>query len=195
MKKTINYKDRILVLLLCIIPLYSHAQHLKFMGVPINGTINNFQKKLQYKGFSISKYNKGLSAGVRDFDGYFANKKASVIVFYNTRTKTVYKCRVAFDSYESESSAIPDYSYFKELLSDKYNSHSLNSDMVKDSTRAPYSYSWAVIQPPVEIGSLLLGYIEISIESYNNLLKYMIWIDYIDSTNNELNDKDKMNDL
>lgn len=90
-------KKIIVAFILCCVSVLSYGQHLSFMGIPINGTITSFQSKLTQKGFKPSSSNKYLPLGVRKFEGYFTNKSADVIVFYNNQTKLVYMCRVIFD--------------------------------------------------------------------------------------------------
>lgn len=173
-----------------------NAQHLKFMGIPIDGTINNFQTKLSQKGFSISSYNKSAPIGVRQFVGNFTNKKAQIVVFYNAKTKIVYKVRVAFEEdFDENSDAKNSFNYYKELLTQKYGEYSLNSDMSEETAKED-SYSLLVIQQPIEEDPQLLGIINLSIQEYSFIgLKYNIWIDYDDCKNGAYNENEISNDL
>ena len=47
-------KKIILSIVLVCFCIVAHAAHLKFMGIPITGTITAFQSKLQTKGGSVS---------------------------------------------------------------------------------------------------------------------------------------------
>lgn len=49
----------------CLMAMSMHAQneHMKFMGIPLNGTIAAFQSKLQAKGI---KYDAKMSAEIKD---------------------------------------------------------------------------------------------------------------------------------
>lgn len=180
-------------LLSCILllTLVTHAQHLKFMGIPINGNIDVFQTKLAQKGIKVSELNKTAPVGVRVFKGYFTNEKANIVVFYNIKTKNVYKCRVAFDKvYETIDNVRSDFDYYKEKLNQKY--VGLTSDMI-DEHNDDNSYSIMVIQPPVRVGATVLGVIGLEIRE--NDYDYSLWIDYTDIQNSTNNEEQSTNDL
>ena len=62
------------------------------MGIPLNGTINQFQEKLISKGVKpYADFNK-LAQGepIRFFRGNFAGNKALIKIKYNNRTKIVW---------------------------------------------------------------------------------------------------------
>ncbi len=66
MKKTIT----LIFCLLTAIIVQAQTEHLNFMGIPLNGTITQFQTKLMAKGAKPdAKMNKELSAGCRMFKG------------------------------------------------------------------------------------------------------------------------------
>jgi hypothetical protein len=58
-------------------------QHMSFLGIPIDGTISQFQEKLIKKGFKLSSKNKEYGAGERAFDGKFMGRNALCVVSYN----------------------------------------------------------------------------------------------------------------
>ncbi len=157
----------IVLLFLSLLCSTVRAQHPDFMGIPINGTIDNFQAKLAQKGIKVSPVNKYVQAGARQFEGYFANQKAQIVVFYSINSKKVYKCRVSFDDlYYSWSQVNNAFNYYKELLKEKYR-NALNSDM-SDEYKSDVSFTLMVVQPPVDVGSLLLGTIELDIKNYDD---------------------------
>lgn len=186
-------KKYILVSCMLLITMVTYAQHLKFMGIPINGNINAFQTRIAQKGIKVSYRNKTAPAGVRIFEGYFSNEKADIIVFYNVKTKNIYQCRVAFEKvFETIDAAQTKYDYYKVQLNQKYDG--LTSDMI-DEMKSDTSFSIAVIQPPVREGALLLGYIELCIRELGYNLGYSLWIDYIDRKNSTNNEEENTNDL
>lgn len=89
---------RFLATLLLVLPMLLSAQHLKFMGIPLTGTITSFSTKLKAKGFTVSKYNKSAPKGVRLFDGTFFGNDASVYVYYDPRTSQVYRAKACIDN-------------------------------------------------------------------------------------------------
>lgn len=51
---------------------YTHAfseEHLKFLGFPIDGTVNEYASKLKAKGFYVSPDNEYASNGLRVMEG------------------------------------------------------------------------------------------------------------------------------
>lgn len=111
-------------LLCAIVSLAQTNTHIKFMGIPITGTITQFQNKLIAKGCT---YNKTLSAslpnGSRAFKGTFVGNKVEIYVYYDIKTKIVYRTKAAINGV-SEDIADQEYSKIKNLLSQKYGSDS-----------------------------------------------------------------------
>ena len=98
MKKTI-----IILFLLISISVFSQ-QHISVFGLPLNGSINNFTTKLATKGIVVDKeQNRAMPAGVRAFKGTFAGYFSSrILVFYDSRTKNVFKCAINFDGLDEQ---------------------------------------------------------------------------------------------
>lgn len=68
-------------ILLCLFAFNAMAQneHLKFMGIPLDGTIDAFQKKLEAKGVKYDKIiSNSIPIGVRGFKGRFAGEDAEI---------------------------------------------------------------------------------------------------------------------
>lgn len=95
------------------------AQHLKFMGIPIDGNINTFASKLNAKGFSISPLNKDAGVGLRIMVGRFFNEAAQLWISYTPSTKTVYSVRVVFWS-DSETVCKSFKEELEESIKEKY---------------------------------------------------------------------------
>lgn len=186
-------KKILLIFHLLLITSIGSAQHLRFMGIPIDESVNTFQTKLTQKGLRVSNRSKYSPIGVRIFEGYFTNKKVEIVVFYNVRTKKVYKCRVVFDNvFETMSEVQSEFDHYKDLLSQKYNG--LTSDMI-DDLQNDNSFSIAVIQQPIREESPLLGLVVLSIQELDYGLGYSLWIDYEDAENSLYNEQQNTNDL
>jgi len=97
------------------------SDHLKFMGIPITGTINHFQQKLIAKGCKISDRNKYASAGKRMFSGSFSGEQAEICIFYDRNTKIVYRAKAILLRI-SKNTATDKYDSFKYKLTQKYGS-------------------------------------------------------------------------
>lgn len=118
-------KKLLFTLCFLIFAIVSFAQantHIKFMGIPLTGTIAQFQAKLVAKGCT---YNKVVSAtipnGTRAFNGTFVENKVNIYVYYDTKTKIVYRTK-AVVSGVTEDIAEQEYSKIKDLLTQKYGS-------------------------------------------------------------------------
>ena len=75
------------------------AQHLKFLGIPIDDSITKFQSKLAAKGIRINQVKSNdAPLGQRIFNGKFMGYNAEFTVFYNRNTKDVYKVEAVIDS-------------------------------------------------------------------------------------------------
>ncbi len=99
----------------------SFAQdHLKFMGIPLDGTINQFQAKLVAKGMTVDyAANKFIGIGCRKFKGSFSGEESLIYVFYDEKTKIVYRAKAVIDT-SWESIRDEKYKYFVNMLSTKY---------------------------------------------------------------------------
>lgn len=96
-------------------------------------------------------------------------------------------CRVVFDYlYNSKSDARVDFASYKAALGNKYDAVSLTSDDIQD--KEPDAYTWLVTQPAIQEGSPLIGIIELKIKEADYAFKYQLWIDYVDSVNQDKNE-------
>ena len=112
---------KILVLLMTlIISLTSFAQieHIKFMGIPIDGSLKSFCSKLKKKGFVRDPYDT-RDKDKRIFIGNFAGSKSKIFIYSDKKTKTVHSVVVTITTY-TEDIAISEYKNFKKLLIEKY---------------------------------------------------------------------------
>lgn len=115
-------KKIISVIIVCLVSLSTYAQveHMKFMGIPLDGNISAFQQKLKSKGV---EYNSNLSsrspAGVRAFKGVFSGEEANIYVYYNAKTKTVYRAKAVL-TIVNESIADNKFDKFASMLKEKY---------------------------------------------------------------------------
>lgn len=183
-------KKSLIILILSVLAmcLPAQAEHLKFMGIPLTGSITQFQQKLTAKGV---KYDKAMSqqlpAGVRMFNGTFAGEKSKIFVYYDPSSKVVYKAK-AVSGYPSASSCNTKYEDLKSMLSSKYSEAETDIDY-QDGHEAFYYRVYNNGNP--------LGVIAVYV-SYNLYAYPMdneVNIEYIDYANYLKNDDSKMNDL
>ena len=95
------------------------AQHLSFMGIPLNCTIDQFQTQLAGKGiYPEVEMNRSLPFGERMFSGTFAGYPCQIALFYNNN-RIVYQARVGYGN-SSESFVDMFYSDIQSSLAAKY---------------------------------------------------------------------------
>ena len=116
MKKLILLFVFILLAIICD----AQTEHMKFAGIPLNGTMIQFQTKLQAKGYKPQvKLNSSLPEGTRAFKGTFIGKEAEVPVHYDPQSKLVYSAKAYFENY-TEEKAKEEVEYLKNMLLLKY---------------------------------------------------------------------------
>lgn len=128
----INHKKhtamkRLLIAILLALPLLAapaqaqttEEQHLEFMGIPIDGTLNAFARKLQAKGMEIKYQNLNDVWIIGDFAG---NEDCWIIPLANTSSDPVWRVSVMLPPTNMWSWSVLEDRYltFKNMLSRKY---------------------------------------------------------------------------
>ena len=193
---------RILIALLfvfsCIGAMAQNAnEHLKFMGIPINGTLESFTQKL------VAKKIKSIQAaeGVGLFNGTFAGKNdCNIFVATVPNRNIVSKVVVCLPPRETWAWLESDYNQFKQMLTSKYGEPFQHSETFKAGTftssdylkisalkegKCEYYVGWKLNE-----GVILLEII--SIESPSSCL---VRLSYFDAINSKLEETSKQDDL
>ena len=80
-----------ILLIFFLMPLSVNAQHLSFLGIPLDGNIEAFSAKLKAKGYVFNNSSKTARKGIRYFDGKFMDKDVDVYIEYDKyNNNTVY---------------------------------------------------------------------------------------------------------
>lgn len=184
MKRTIS------LLLLCMIWFVASAQqHMKFMGIPLDGTITTFTTKLQAKGVKISPNNSKSGAGCRWFVGSFFGQSAEIYVYYNPTTKIVYRAKAVIerDKFEQlkniydEISTSIDSKYLGRHKEDTYEGKvSIHYDIDLETSADYYE------------GSIDLFFTDNGLTYYTT---YYLHIDYYDEANRRKHERSINNDI
>ena len=105
---------------ICLCMAASAQQHMKFMGIPLDGTIDNFTMKLKAEGvtYDVEK-SKAAGKGIRKFCGTFMGEKATFAVFYNYKSKIVFSAAVELN-YPTVESAHTPFVNLNDQLQQKY---------------------------------------------------------------------------
>lgn len=179
-----------LLLLLCAPLQVSAQQHLKFMGIPLTGSIDNFQRKLAAKGIQPDReFNRIMPFGSRCFKGRFTGKSCTIHTYY-TDNKTVYRAKAVYSN-DNEGLADQFYEEIKELLQTKY-----PNGLVKNSTYEGYD-AFDVMVLAAD-GETVLGFINLYKTRYGMSVidyEYAIHVDYTDYINSNAKENEKMDDL
>ncbi len=185
-------KKTILVIMTCLMALAVQAQkeHMKFMGIPLNGTISSFQTKLAAKGIKYdAKMSAQLKTPCRAFQGVFSGEKADIYVYYNEKTKVVYRAKAVI-TYSDKTIGERKFEDFKYMLKTKYakgNSYEGEQDghpalnlIVPDSKDERY------------IGTIDLY---MTNPQYSFMNEIYLHVDYNDTPNKWVNESKNMDDL
>lgn len=185
-------KKSIFLLIVCICAWFTpvHAEHLKFMGIPLTGTITQFQQKLAAKGVTHDKKASAIAAvGTRIFNGKFAGSKADIVVWYDADTKIVYGAKAVYECY-STTSRDNKYDDIKSMLSTKYSEESCEEGYQD-------GHDTYTIKVTDDFGYSLIGVISLYCKQgefpYDDT--YYVFVEYLDFENFSKNQDSKMNDL
>lgn len=95
----------------------AQSNHLKFKGIPIEGTQNSFVQKLKAKGFTY----KGMDEGIAILEGEFAGiKKCTILVSRFADKDVVQLVAVVFPERDNWADIMSDYNTYKQFLTEKY---------------------------------------------------------------------------
>ena len=110
------------VLLVCsVISFAQTEQHMKFMGIPMVGTLQSFTKKIEAKGYTIISMQDNQSVLAGSFCGY-QNCKIAVV---SEKGLQISMADVLFPPMDKWTNLFGCYHFFKDLLINKYgNPHS-----------------------------------------------------------------------
>ena len=110
-------KQLVLVLMLFIgMTVAAQTDHLKFKGVPIDGTLSSFVNKLKQKGFTVQQSDKETVL----LNGDFAAVKGCTVVVSEHESGVVNRVAVMFPSQDTWAMLYNDYSNLKDMLTQKY---------------------------------------------------------------------------
>lgn len=168
--------------------------HIKFMGIPLTGTIAQFQAKLVAKGCTYNKVaSSSISNGTRAFKGTFVGNKVDIYVYYDIKTKIVYRTK-AVVSGVSEDLAEQEYSKIKDLLSQKYGSGS--EDMYVGTKDGKESVSFISANEEDEINGSIDLFITQDEETWVRApFNYNLHIDYNDRVNTNKHENQQLDEI
>lgn len=179
-------KKSVLLVIFSFLSILAQAQtgHLRFDGIPLAGTIEQYQIQLIQKGYKLDKFSSKYSAenGTRIFKGKFLNQKAKIAVYFDPETQIVFAAQ-AYYTHLNKNKAQIKLNELKRLLISKYGSNAvIEHDQDKDLPGFLLNMREGQIY----------GYVKKNSNIYHN---YSTHIQYTDTTNSANHKKQFLNDL
>ena len=149
MKKTI-----ILFLFSMFCMIVQGQTHMKFMGIPLNGSVEMFTQKLKAKGVICNVGKSKLApSGAKICDGPFMGQNSEFMVFFNTKDRNVFSVLVTME-YSSLDLAYVMFERISNQLKEKYPNAVVG--VMDDSDGAPEGLKFSI---PDERETKVLGFI------------------------------------
>lgn len=188
-------KKLFIAFMLCIASM-SFAQvsgHMKFMGIPMEGTVEQFVSKLKAKGMVYM----GTNDGVTLLQGEFAATKSCVIgVTKMEDANKVNMVAVIFPSKETWGSLSEQYYTLKDMLTEKYGEPESTEQFKRDNLSDFMKFHGIYDDEATFISEYTCdnGYIQLSMKKMDTL-KCSVFLRYIDNSNAEETRQRIMDDL
>ena len=182
-------KRKLLVAILLFLSFACYAQtsHMKFMGIEMGRTIDQFQAGLAKKGAKVSWMNKYAPVGQRVFEGPFSGEQAQILIWYNERTKLVYRAKAIVER-EGTQSILSVLSQYEGKLDLKYGVECKETDTFEDD----HLHEFKSVLYTTENGTISLFIIG---EEYGDNGNFKLHIDYHDKDSYTQKIADEMDDL
>ncbi len=172
------------------------TEHMKFKGVPIDGTLNEYVSKMKKSGFTLI----GTEDGVAMLKGDFAAYKDCIIGVATLKGKDlVSKITVIFPKCDTWSALSSNYYNLKELLTEKYGEPSevvekFDTDYEPDDDNSKMHQVGMNNCKYYTTYELENGTIQLSIEN-NGFSASFVMLSYFDKINSEIIRQKAIDDL
>ena len=169
--------------LLLLLSLSSTAQteHVRFLGIPLDGTIHQFQEELTTKGCSDGKVFLILE-GMKAFKGSYAEHDALLMVFYDETIDVVYQAKAVITCQDEETSE----AVFNEINEQLQTEHGTFLS-TKSVQFGHDSYGYTIFSPERvvmgDVGLYVTG------EENNHPNGFLVQVQYTDTANMRLHEK------
>ena len=168
--------------LLLLLSLSSTAQteHVRFLGIPLDGSIQHFQEELTTKGCSDGKVFLILE-GMKAFKGSYAGHDALLMVFYDETIDVVYQAKAVITC-QGEDSCEAVFNEINEQLQTEHGTF-LSTKSIQYGHE---SYGYTILSPErVVMGDVGL-YVTKEENSPNG---FLVQVQYTDTANMRLHEK------
>ena len=93
-----------MMMLLVTANLHAQTEHVRFIGIPLDSTIQQFQEELTARGYTHDKETSAfLPKDVRAFRGPYAGHDALLIIFFDETTNVVYQAKAVITCQDEET--------------------------------------------------------------------------------------------
>lgn len=193
-------KTTFFLLLFTIVSFLAFGQddsgHMKFKGVPIDGTLKEYIQKMERKGFIHMDTQEGIAMLRGDFAAY---KNCMIGVATLKQKDLVSKITVIFPVCDTWSSLSSNYFSLKDMLTEKYGEPSdciekFQTDLQPDDDNSKMylvQFDKCKYQTTYETKN---GDIQLSI-SHDGVIRCFVMLAYFDKINSEIIKAEAMNDL
>lgn len=107
-----------LIILILFIPAFAQdSEHLKFKGVPIDGTLDDYVAKMNQAGFTLVESDNGTALLEGDFAGY---KNCTIGIQTMEKQDIVHQVAVVLSSDNKWGELVSRYDRLKSMLTEKY---------------------------------------------------------------------------
>lgn len=169
----------------------SSSEHLTFKGIPIEGSMTEFCRKLKAKGFTSIDRENNL------YKGDFTGRNATISVAATDDGKSVFGVAVLFDGSGEWNTLVDMYGYYKDLYTRKYGDPSISNEK-NSASDSNYSKMHKLNQGAVVWSStwnVTGGDIELSIDKAPSHYRGRVVIRYCDSQNMEIKIQKDLEDI
>ena len=168
--------------LLLFLSLSSTAQteHVRFLGIPLDSTIQQFQEELTIKGCSDGKVFLILE-GMKAFKGSYAGHDALLMVFYDETIDVVYQAKAVITCQGEDSCE----AVFKEINEQLQTEHGTFLS-TKSIQYGHDSYGYTILSPE----RVVMGDVGLYVtKEENSPNSFLVQVQYTDTANMRLHEK------
>ena len=160
----------------------AQTEHVKFLGIPLEGTIQQFQENLTAIGCVFDKKSSALlPKGMRAFRGSYAGHDALVLAIYDEIANVVYQAKAIFTC-QGEETSDSVFNEINKLLQSEYGT--LLSTKSIQYGHESYGYS-ILSKERVVVGDIGL----FVTRDENNPDVFLVQVQYEDTANMRLHEK------
>ena len=176
-------------ILMLALSVYAQDEHFKFLGIPLDGSIEEFEAKLCDKGFIREMESRESEINKRNYKGLFAGYDSDVTIEFNPRNRNVYSACVLITRSDPKT-ILKLYEKFRDDYLQKYPENKYREIDLEDYPSMAMWFNDSSNKK--EIGQVTI----LALPTMYEIFGYCsLTISYTDKANKEKNDNSKLDDL